>query len=79
MILIMAVLRGFSLSGPATLPGLRLFSNLRSPFREMLISGIPVAGSWSVFVLESEGKPPVFIKSCTRILARRERDSLFYI
>ena len=67
--------RGFSLSGPAALlAGLRLFKNLRSPFREVLTSGMSVAESSRVSGMESEGKPLAFIKSCTHILARRERD-----
>ena len=37
--------RGFSLSGPAALPGLRFFKSFSSPLSEMSISGIVVEGS----------------------------------
>ena len=66
--------KGFSPSGAVAIPGLRLFNNLWGPFREMIISGMAVTESCSVSGVESEGKPPAFVKSRTRILARRERD-----
>ena len=66
--------RGLSISGPAALPGLRLWSNFRSPFRDMSISGMFVLLSRCLSGMVSEGRLPAFLKSCTRILARRESD-----
>ena len=66
--------RGLNLSGPAALPGLGLWSNFISPFRDMSISGMLVLESCCLSGMVSEGRPPAFFKSCTRILARRESD-----
>ena len=65
--------RGLGLSGPAVLPGLRLWSNC--PFRDMSsFTGMFVLESCCLSRMVSEGRRPAFIKSCTRILARRESD-----
>ena len=66
--------RGLSLSGPAALPCLRLWSNFSSPFRDMSISGMFALLSYCLSGMVSEGRPPAFLKSCTRIVARRESD-----
>ena len=66
--------RGLSLSGPAALSGLRLWSNFSSPFRDMSISGMFMLLSCCLSGMVSEGRPPAFLKSCTHILARRESD-----
>ena len=66
--------RGLSLSGPTALPGLRLWSNFISPFRDISTSGMFVLESCCLSRMVSEGRPPAFLKSCTSILARRKSD-----
>ena len=66
--------RGFSLSGPAALPGLRFFITFSSPLSEMSISGIVVEGLCHESGLVSEGSPLERFRSCTRIWGRLESD-----
>ena len=55
--------RGLSLSSAAAIPGLRLWSNFNSPFRDMSISGMVVLESCCLSGMVSEGRPPAFLKS----------------